>query len=363
MWYTSSMKTAVIQKFQNDLERKAKQLGFDVVGFCKAEVPARNRHRLQQFIANAEYGEMTWLADTYARRVTPENMWAEVKSAVVLGMNYAPDHNPIDNLKKIDTGNISVYARGRDYHNVMKGKLKLLADWIGAYFRHRHIADVPQVKVFVDTAPLMEKALALQTKLGWQGKHTNIVSRDFGSWLFLGEILTTLDMGYDTPAAPACGSCNKCVVACPTGAIYEDYKLDARKCISYLTIEHKGHIAESFLESIGNRIYGCDDCLSVCPWNKFEHPPKEQKLVARPELNAPPLSELLNLTDASFRKLFAQSPIKRIGYKQFMRNVLIATGNSGNAKHLPQVQKFLNDDTETVQKMAHWAYNKLGGKT
>ncbi len=353
------MKPMAIQKFQADLNIKAKQLGFDVVGFCKAEVPIRNRQRLHQFIANQEYGEMQWLADSYVRRSTPQNMWADVKSAVVLGMNYAPDHDPMDNIKRTDTGNISVYARGRDYHDIMKGKLKLLADWMGAYFRKRHAPDVPQVKVFVDTAPLMEKALALQTKLGWQGKHTNIVSRDFGSWLFLGEILTTIDMEYDTPAPHSCGSCNKCVVACPTGAIYEDYKLDARKCISYLTIEHKGHIPDVYLELIGNRIYGCDDCLSVCPWNKFEQPTGEQKLVARPELNAPPLCELLDLTDATFRKLFRQSPIKRIGYAQFMRNVLIATGNSGNPKYVPQVQRFLNHDKDIIQKMAHWAYGKL----
>ena len=353
------MVSAIIQKFQADLKIKAKELGFDSVGFCKAEVPDRNRQRLQEFIANQEYGDMAWFPHTYKRRLTPKNMWQDVKSAIVLGMNYGPDTDPMENLKNPDIGNISVYARGRDYHDIIKGKLKLLADWIGAYFRNRHCQSIPEVKVFVDTAPLMEKALAAQTKLGWQGKHTNIVSHDFGSWLFLGEILTTLELEYDDPARHSCGSCNTCITACPTGAIYDDYKLDSRKCISYLTIEHKGHIADALLEPIGNRIYGCDDCLSVCPWNKFEQTTAELKLVARPELNAPPLSELLDLDDASFRKLFTQSPIKRIGYKQFMRNVLIATGNSKDKKYLPQIQKFMKDDAEIVKKMAHWAYNKI----
>lgn len=348
-----------IQKFQDALEIKAEDLGFAAVGFCPAQIPKKNRDRLDEFVANGEYGEMQWYADTAEKRKDPKKMWAEVKSAIVLGMNYGPDTNPLENLENADVGNISVYARGRDYHDVMKGKLKLLGDWIGAYFRKRHVPHMPDVKVFVDTAPIMEKALALQTRLGWQGKHTNVVSRDFGSWLFLGEILTTLELHYDTPSKDSCGTCNACIVECPTQAIYDDYKLDARKCISYLTIEHKGHIDDVFLDAIGNRIYGCDDCLSVCPWNKFERITGEPKLVARPELNAPPLSELLDLDDTSFRMLFSGSPIKRIGYKQFMRNVLIAVGNSRDKKYKHQVEKFLYDESDIVAKMARRAMEKM----
>ncbi|MGB1360687.1 MAG: tRNA epoxyqueuosine(34) reductase QueG [Alphaproteobacteria bacterium] len=346
------------KKFQDLLIEKAKELGFDSVGFTNATVPQRNQERLKEFIEGGQYGEMEWMREKADRRMSPDKMWAEVKSAIVLGMNYGPDYDPMENLKDANIGNISVYARNRDYHEIIKGKLKNLAQWIVSYSKkHNNQSDV---KVFVDTAPLMEKALASQTSVGWMGKHSVVVNREFGNWLFLGEILTTMEIIPDEPANENCGSCNNCIVSCPTGAIFEDGKLDARKCISYLTIEHKGHIDEQYLEPIGNRIYGCDDCLSVCPWNKFANETNEERFITKPELQSPSLTELLNIKDdAEFRTKFSGSPIKRIGHKQFLRNVLIAVGNSKNTDYIPKIKQFLNDDNETVAKMANWATDKL----
>ena len=301
---------------------------------------------------------MKWMQEKAERRISPDKMWPEVKSAIVLGMNYGPNTDPMENLKKPDIGNISVYAEHRDYHEIIKGKLKNLAGWIVAYSRKNN--NESDVKVFVDTAPLMEKALASQTSIGWQGKHTIIVSREFGNWLFLGEILTTMEIQPDKPSRENCRSCNSCIVSCPTNAIYADGKLDARKCISYLTIEHKGHIDEKYLEPIGNRIFGCDDCLAVCPWNKFSVETGEERFIAKPELENPSLNELLNISDdAEFRKKFSGSPIKRIGYKQFLRNVLIAVGNSNNKEYIKKIKPLVNDESEIVAKMANWATNKL----
>jgi epoxyqueuosine reductase len=345
-------------EFRELLTQKAKQIGFDTVGFTNATVPKRNQDRLKEFILNEEYGEMKWMQQKAERRISPDKMWPEVKSAIVLGMNYGPNTDPMENLKKPDIGNISVYARHRDYHEIIKGKLKNLAGWIVAYSRKNN--NESDVKVFVDTAPLMEKALASQTSIGWQGKHTIIVSREFGNWLFLGEILTTMEIQPDKPSRENCGSCNSCIVSCPTNAIYADGKLDARKCISYLTIEHKGHIDEKYLEPIGNRIFGCDDCLAVCPWNKFSVETGEERFIAKPELENPSLNELLNISDdAEFRKKFSGSPIKRIGYKQFLRNVLIAVGNSNNKEYIKKIKPLVNDESEIVAKMANWATNKL----
>ena len=266
---------------------------------------------------------MDWLAANPARRADPRVLWADVRSVIMLGVNYGPDQNPLDILAQRTRGAISVYAQGDDYHELIKKRLKTLARWL-------HATAGGDVKVFVDTAAVMEKPLAHAAGLGWQGKHTNLVSREFGSWLFLGAIFTTLELPRDEPTADHCGSCSACLDICPTAAFPAPYTLDARRCISYLTIEHKGAIPREFRRAIGNRIYGCDDCLSVCPWNKFAQTGRDIKLIARDELRAPSLAELSRLDDASFRALFAKSPVKRIGRDRFVRNVLIAIGNSGD---------------------------------
>jgi epoxyqueuosine reductase len=293
---------------------------------------------------------MSWLADSAARRSRPDAMWPDAKTAIVLTMNYGPDHDPMDNICQRDRGNISVYARGRDYHDVIKGKLKQLASQFAARSR-------ANVKVFVDTAPLMEKPLAAQAGAGWQGKHTNLVSRNAGSWLFLGTILTDADLPYDTPEPDHCGGCTRCLDICPTDAFVAPYQLDARRCISYLTIEHKGQIPRQFRHAIGNRIFGCDDCLAVCPWNKFAAKAAESKF-AGPE-TMPALAELLQLDDAAFRNFFAGSPVRRAGHVRFLRNVLVATGNSGDGALVPLVVAHLHHDDPLVRGMAVWALSKL----
>ncbi len=300
---------------------------------------------------------MTWMADTAARRGDPRALWPEVRSLVMLGVNYGPETDPRAILDRHDRGAISVYARHRDYHDVVKGWLKLLASWLVAA-----ASDRPDVKVFVDTAPVMEKPLAAAAGLGWQGKHTNLVSRDFGSWLLLGSIFTTLDLVPDEAMADHCGSCRACLDICPTDAFPAPYKLDARRCISYLTIEHKGHIEAALRPAIGNRIYGCDDCLAVCPWNKFAVAGREAKLTARADLEAPKLAELVRLDEPSFRQVFSGGPIKRIGHARFLRNVLIAIGNSGEKSLAPHAAARLRDPSPLVRAMAAWAVRRLLGR-
>jgi epoxyqueuosine reductase len=301
---------------------------------------------------------MTWMAETFERRTDPRKLLADAKSILMLGLNYGPAADPLAAPSRREAGAISVYARHRDYHDVLKGKLKELAAFLVTAAR----PEKTDVKVFVDTAPLLEKPLAARAGLGWQGKHTNLVSRDFGSWLFLGAILTNLELPPDQAESDHCGQCRACLDACPTGAFPSPYQLDARRCISYLTIEHQGPIPREFRAAIGNRIYGCDDCLAVCPWNKFASVGREAKLAARADLNAPPLAELARLDDASFRSLFAGGPIKRIGRARFVRNVMIAIGNSNDPALAKVAADRLDDDNSLVRGAAIWALARLSSR-
>jgi epoxyqueuosine reductase len=297
---------------------------------------------------------MEWLARDPDRRADPGRLWPAARTAIVCGLNYGPAADPMANLALPERGTVSVYARHRDYHELIKGRLKQLAGWLHGRF-------AAEVKVFVDTAPLLEKPLAQAAGLGWQGKHTNLVSRRFGSWLFLGEILTELDLRPDAPEDDRCGQCRRCLDVCPTQAFPAPYQLDARRCISYLTIEHKGPIPRELRPLMGNRIYGCDDCLAVCPWNKFAAEAREMKLRARPELESPTLAELAGLDDAGFRRLFGGSPVKRIGRDRFVRNVLIAIGNSGSPALVPEAERLLSDPSPLVRGAAVWALGRLLG--
>ena len=311
--------------------------------------------RLARFLAEGHHGTMEWLATHEGRRRSPEALWPEVGSVVMLGLNYGPEDDPLSVLAQRDRGAISVYARHRDYHDLIKGRLKTVA----GRFAARSGSDV---KVFVDTAPLMEKPLAAAAGIGWQGKHTNLVSRDFGSWLFLGAILTEAVLPEDASESDHCGSCRACLDICPTQAFPAPYRLDARRCISYLTIEHKGPIPSEFRKAMGNRIYGCDDCLAVCPWNKFAQATHEMKLKARPDLEAPRLADLAALDDAAFRALFSGSPVKRIGRDRFLRNVLIAIGNSGDESLVAVALPHLGDPSGLVRGAAVWALSQLTGE-
>ncbi len=295
---------------------------------------------------------MDWMAGTADRRADPRALWPDVRSIVMLGMNYGPAGDPLEALGDPRAGNLSVYARHRDYHDLIKGRLKTLAGWIAS----RAGGDV---KVFVDTAPVMEKPVAAAAGLGWQGKHTNLVSREFGSWLFLGSIFTTLEIKSNEPESDHCGTCQACLDICPTNAFPAPHKLDARRCISYLTIEHKGHIAREFRAPMGNRIYGCDDCLAICPWNKYAQAARETKLVERDDLVAPRLADLARLDDAGFRAMFSGSPVKRIGHARFLRNVLIAVGNSGDPALIEIARERLAHDSPLVRAMAVWACARL----
>ncbi len=301
---------------------------------------------------------MDWLETTQARRSDPRRLWPQALSVLMLGANYAPPGDPLAGLAQKSAGNISVYARNRDYHDLVKGRLKQFASWLAAAARKAGF-EAPEFKVFVDTAPVMEKPLAQAAGLGWQGKHTNLVSREWGSWLFLGSIFTTLPLEPGAPEEDHCGRCSACLDICPTKAFPQPYVLDARRCISYLTIEHKGHIAAELRPLIGNRIYGCDDCLAVCPWNKFAQTAKDIKLLPREELCAPSLAQLLCLDDAAFRLLFAGSPVKRIGLARFTRNVLIAAGNSGDAALAAPAAEKLQAESPLVRAMAVWALGRL----
>jgi epoxyqueuosine reductase len=293
---------------------------------------------------------MGWMAETAVRRADPCALWPEARSAVVVAANYGPDFDPLERLRRRGNGTISAYAQGRDYHDVLKKRLRVLARWMHETFG-------AEVKLFVDTAPVMEKPLAQAAGLGWQGKHTNLVSRQFGSWLFLGEVLTALDLAPDAAESDHCGECRRCLDVCPTGAFTAPYRIDARRCISYLTIEHKGHIAAELRPAMGNRVYGCDDCLAVCPWNKFAAPTPHAEFRAREE--APALAELAGLGDAAFRARFSGSPVKRIGRARFLRNVLIAIGNSGDPALTPAARRLLDDDSPLVRAMAVWALKRL----
>ncbi|NBN64908.1 tRNA epoxyqueuosine(34) reductase QueG [Pannonibacter tanglangensis] len=334
------------------LEAKARALGFSALAVTHPEAIPEAPQRLRQFLDAGHHASMGWMAETEERRADPRVLWPEVRSILLLSMNYGPDRDPLTHLTDPCSGGISVYARNRDYHDVIKGKLKELAGFLVS----RTGADV---KVFVDTAPVMEKPLAAAAGLGWQGKHTNLVSRELGSWFFLGSIFTTAELAPDAAERDHCGSCRACLAACPTDAFPEPYRLDARRCISYLTIEHAGPIPAEFRVAMGNRIYGCDDCLAACPWNKFAQVAREAKLAARPDLVDPPLQALLALDDATFRQMFSGSPVKRIGRDRFLRNCLIAAGNSGSAALVPAVAVHLDDPMALVRGAAVWALGRL----
>ena len=334
------------------IRARALQEGFDIVRFARAEAPPNAADALASFLGKERHGSMEWMEKNADRRADPKTLWPDAKTAIVLGVNYGPHNGYFERDVPADRGEISVYAQGDDYHDLVKGKLKRLGGWIAQDFK----ADV---KVFVDTAPVMEKPLAQVAGVGWQGKHTNLVSRLYGSWLFLGSVFTTLEISPDEEEVDHCGGCHRCLDACPTNAFPAPYQIDARRCISYLTIEYKDHIPLEFRVPIGNRIYGCDDCLAVCPWNKFASLSREIKLRARAELVQPKLSELAKLNDAEFREIFRGSPIKRIGRDRFVRNVLIAIGNSGDSKLVPNVEELLNDPSPLVRAMAVWALGRL----
>jgi len=334
------------------VELEARAVGFDAIAFTTPDSMPAAPARLAEFLSKGRHGTMEWMAETAMRRAHPRTLWPEVRSIIMLGMNYGPEENPLALLDRKEKGAISVYARNRDYHDVIKGRLKQLAGKIAARTGE-------DVKVFVDTAPVMEKPLAAAAGLGWQGKHTNLVSRQFGSWLFLGSIFTTAEIAPDLPDVDHCGSCRACLDICPTDAFPAPYQLDARRCISYLTIEHKGPIPREFRPKMGNRIYGCDDCLAVCPWNKFAQQASEAKLQAREDLKAPALADLLNLDDPAFRTLFSGSPVKRIGRDRFIRNVLIAAGNSGEKELVPACERLLHDASPLVRGAAVWALSQL----
>jgi epoxyqueuosine reductase len=331
------------------IRAQAVGLGFDAVGFARAELGPEARARLDAFLAEGHHGTMAWMEDRAEQRAHPRALWPEAVSIVALGLNYAPAGDPLATLARRDRATISVYAQGRDYHDVVKSRLKALARWMVARWPGSDL------KVFVDTAPVMEKPLAQAAGLGWQGKHTNLVSRRHGSWLFLGEVMTTLDLGAEAPEQDHCGSCTACLAACPTAAFPAPYRLDARRCISYLTIEHRGPIPEELRPLMGNRIYGCDDCLAVCPWNKFARAHQEPAFAPRAALTAPLLAKLAALDDAGFRTMFTGSPVKRIGRNRFVRNVAIAIGNAGDPALRPAAEALAADPDPVVAEAGRWA--------
>jgi epoxyqueuosine reductase len=349
------MPTSTSRKRGDLLARLGEQAGMEGLqnfAATTAVLPEAAAQRLQIFVDEGRHGDMDWLAACLQQRMRPQNLWPDARSAIVFALPYGQEADPMARLTEKSSGTISLYALNRDYHDVFKGKLKRIAQWL-AY------ETGAEVKVFVDTAPLMEKPLAEQAGLGWQGKHTNLVSRELGSWFFLGCILTTLELDPASPEEDHCGSCHACLDICPTKAFPAPYQLDARRCISYLTIEHKGHIPMEFRKPMGNRVYGCDDCLAVCPWNKFAQAANEQKLKARDDLVAPSLAELLRLDDGAFRKMFAGSPVKRTGRNRFLRNCLIASGNSSDPSLLDPVRNCLADESPLVRAMAIWALLQL----
>ncbi|MCY4542302.1 MAG: tRNA epoxyqueuosine(34) reductase QueG [Rhodobacteraceae bacterium] len=335
------------------LRKRAGEEGFDAVGICRADSIAHARPNLREYLKRRYHGQMEWMSRRSHWREDPLALWPEARSVIMLAHSYSPQDNPLKNLDHKRRGTISVYARNRDYHDVVKPKLKRLGRWL--------IEQRPGslIKVFVDTAPVMEKPLAQAAGLGWQGKHTNLVSRELGSWFFLGAIFTTVELPPDEPGQDHCGSCRRCLNICPTDAFPAPYQLDARRCISYLTIEHRGPVAPEFRKALGNRIFGCDDCLAVCPWNKFASASRECRYQAREELRAPKLADLVRLDDAAFRKVFRGGPVKRIGRNRFVRNVLYAIGNSGDAELMPDVERLLSDPDPAVAEAAAWARAQL----
>ena len=337
------------------IRAEAEQLGFVACGFARADGHDAHGADLMRFLGEGRHGTMDWLEARAHHRVAPTALWPDARSVIALGMSYAPDSDPLALAGDGSVGRISVYAQGKDYHDLVKKRLKALARWLVAQAGG-------ELKVFVDTAPVMEKPLSEAAGIGWRGKHTNLVSREHGSWLFLGIILTSLAIEPDEPARQTCGTCTRCLDACPTDAFDGDRRIDARKCISYLTIEHEGPIPEQFRRAIGNRIYGCDDCLAVCPWNRFARSAAANRaFVAREEFKAPRLADLLELDDASFRALFAGSPIKRIGVARMLRNCLIAAGNSGDEGLIPSVCRHLESGDPVVAEAAAWAFGQLQG--
>jgi epoxyqueuosine reductase len=352
----SRLLNTIVELSPADLKTKlageARGLGFDCVGVTGPDSIAAAARHFHAFLDDGAYGDMDWLAAQPERRADPRVLWSGVRSVILLGVNYGPDQDPLEILQQRTRGAISVYAQGDDYHDVIKKRLKALARWLVA-------ASGAEVKVFVDTAAVMEKPLAQAAGLGWQGKHTNLVSREFGSWLFLGAIFSAAELPRDEPESGHCGSCQACVDICPTAAFPAPYKLDARRCISYLTIESKGPIPHEFRKAIGNRIYGCDDCLAVCPWNKFAQQGREAKLAARDQLRAPQLADLARLDDAAFRLLFAKSPVKRVGRDRFIRNVLIAIGNADDPALAIEATRLLDDESPLVRGAAVWALSQL----
>jgi epoxyqueuosine reductase len=350
-------KQASAAELRDAIRAEALKIGFDSVGFAPAalgpEARAQRLGRLMQFVEDGWQGDMAWMADRTDERADPRTLWPEAKTVVSLTLNYAPATDPLAILDQRERGAISIYAQGRDYHDVMKTKLKLLGRFIWDNYQHG-------LKVFVDTAPLMEKPVAQAAGHGWQGKHTNLVSRDFGSWLFLGELLLSVELPCDAPETDHCGQCHACLDICPTNAFPAPYRLDARRCISYLTIEHEGPIDEALRPLIGNRIYGCDDCLAACPWNKFAQTSQQMALAPRSELDAPALADLATLDDAAFRQKFAGTAIKRIGRDRFVRNVAYALGNSGAPQtSLPAVERLMKDNSALVRDAAAWAKSRL----
>jgi epoxyqueuosine reductase len=348
------MTTSTSESLESWIRATAADIGFDACGVASVEDPWPASARLEEFVALGRHGEMGWMATTAERRAHPRAMWPEARSAIVLGVNYGPAANPLKALERADRGTISVYAQGDDYHLLIKSRLKALAGALAA-------AAACEVKVFVDTAPLMEKPLAQAAGIGWQGKHTNLVSRAFGSWLFLGAVLTDRALEPDAAESDHCGHCRACLDICPTRAFPAPYQLDARRCISYLTIEHAGPVPEEFRAALGNRIYGCDDCLAVCPWNKFAQAGREMRLAARPALESPALADLAALDDAAFRALFSKSPVKRIGRDRFVRNVLYAIGNAGDLGLAGAARARLNDASPVVRDAAAWALARISG--
>jgi epoxyqueuosine reductase len=344
----------VNSRLKEELVRQARMLGFDCIGVTDPGAIAEAGAHFREFLDCGAHGDMEWLAANPERRTDPRALWPDVRSVIMLGVNYGPDEDPLAVLQERTRGAISVYAQGDDYHDVIKKPLKTLARWLVT-------ASGCEVKVFVDTAAVMEKPLAQAAGLGWQGKHTNLVSRELGSWLFLGAIFSTADLPREAPEIDHCGSCRACLDICPTAAFPSPYKLDARRCISYLTIENKGAIPREFRKAIGNRIYGCDDCLAVCPWNKFAQAGREAKLAPREELRAPSLAALARLDDAAFRALFSKSPVKRIGRDRFIRNVLIAIGNSNDGDLAIEAERLLEDESALVRGAAVWALSQLLG--
>jgi epoxyqueuosine reductase len=346
------MPTSTSETTRKAIRERAAGLGFDACGFASVTQPWPAAARLGEFVALERHGTMDWIASTAARRSHPQAMWPDARSAIVLGLGYGPDRDPLEALARKDRAAISVYAQGDDYHELIKGRLKQLGGWMASAFGCR-------VKVFVDTAPLMEKPLAQAAGIGWQGKHTNLVSREHGSWLFLGAVLTDAEIAPDEAEADHCGSCRACLDICPTNAFPAPYQLDARACLSYLTIEHEGPMPPQYRAAMGNRIYGCDDCLAVCPWNKFAAASRELALHPRKELTAPLLAELAALDDGRFRALFRKSAVKRIGRDRFVRNVLYAIGNSGDPALADIAQARLDDASPLVRGAAVWALGRL----